>query len=308
MNVLITGGAGYIGSMLVRKLLSGTEHSVFVVDTLRYGGIGITPWINHPRFTLIALDITEEVDCETLLRLSAPMDAIVHLAALRMDECNKNPQSAYLLNDCATVRLARIAARHGVKRFLFASSGSVYGGQPGVTVSEEGQVDAQTLYARTKLKAEPGVLGCGGSMCVSVLRFATVFGISPNMRWNLLVNELVRNAHEEKYLDIYDRRSSRALVHVYDLANLLARFLEVDEKIINGQIFNVGGFNRTKQQLVEAIQEWVPLEVDYTEIGGGRDYRMDFSKMGKLLMAEAKTTPEQGIENMLYSLDWGVWE
>lgn len=280
MNILVTGCAGYVGSTLVPHLLS-CGHSVTGIDSLLHGGEGMLGFYGNPLFRFVNEDVTSP----DLGKYFQPgTHAVIHLAALVGEpQCSQAVgDGAFNVNVNAVENLLEISKSQGVQKFLFASTCSNYGVQdPDVLATEESILNPQGLYAETKIAAEEIVLNTDG-IDVTVMRFATVFGLSPRMRFDLLLNELCRDAEMKRYLDIWGPDSWRPFVHVRDLARYVETLCAIGR--CTG-IYNIGSFNIQKSAIAKMLKDIVPgLEVDFTTgKNDPRDYRVSFEKLEAVL-------------------------
>ncbi|MBI3667371.1 MAG: NAD-dependent epimerase/dehydratase family protein, partial [Acidobacteria bacterium] len=296
--VLVVGGAGYIGSILCRKLLAAGR-KVRVLDCLIYGDAAICELLGRPRFEL------QVGDCRNIQSVVAAVkgvDAIVHLAAIVGDPaCEQDRQSALEINFAATRMLIEVAKGHGVERFLFASSCSVYGAT-GEIVDERSQVAPISLYAETKAESERVLLEARSHRFHPViLRFATVFGPSPRPRFDLLVNLLAAKAYRERKISIYNAEQWRPFIHVEDVAEGILCALRAPLEVVSGEIFNLGDnrMNCTLRDVAEKIREFFPAaEIEWVENTDHRNYRVSFDKIRRRLGFECSWTIEAGIEQM----------
>ncbi|MBR9921772.1 MAG: NAD(P)-dependent oxidoreductase [Bacteroidetes bacterium] len=302
MNVLVTGGAGYIGSVLVRQLLDH-GHAVRVIDSLKWGGDALYDVVQHPDFEFLKGDIRKEGD--VLLAVQG-MDAVVHLAAIVGDPaCSKFSEEAKQTNWTASIDLFEKAEAAGVKRFVFASTCSNYGkmSDPSAFVHEDSELRPVSLYAELKVKFEDYILNKrkDTNMCSTALRFSTVYGFSPRIRFDLTVNEFTRNVTLGEVQEIWGAQFWRPYCHVDDLAGSAILVLESPEEKVRADVFNVGDTaeNYQKGMIMEEIQKVIPeAGVKYVEkTEDPRDYRVNFSKIKERLGFEiTKTVPEGIVE------------
>ena len=256
--VLVTGGCGYIGSILVRRLLS-SGYRVRVVDRLLYGGdVFLREIKQHPGLALINQDIAEADVLEEAIK---GVDAVVHLAAIVGDPgCAKYEDLAIEVNLEATKRLVHLVQRHNVARFVFASTCSVYGSSNDV-MKEDSPSNPISLYARTKLDAENVILSnLDDSDCTVILRFSTTYGLSPRPRFDLVVNLLSAQAATDGAITIFGGEQWRPFIHVRDTAAALHVFLEAPKEKVQGQIFNVGSVEQNHQirDIGDMISQFIP--------------------------------------------------
>ena len=302
-RVLVTGGAGYIGSLLVGLLLERGCH-VTVVDDLLFGGESLLGYWHHPRFRFLKADVSEPAAFDA--QACQGVDAVVHLAAIvGFPACQAlGREAAWRYNVEATQRAFSAAEAAGVERFVFASTYSNYGLSPdGKAVAEDSPLNPQSLYAETKIAAEQYLLRqAGDARCVPIVyRFATLFGISPRTRFDLIVNQFVLEALTKRKLIIYQRGYARSFVHVRDVCEAICLALEADLEHIGGQVFNVGSdaANYSKDEIVSLVRrhvEGVAIEhKDLTFGGDMRDIRVSFAKIRRVLGYEPKIGVEQGI-------------
>ena len=310
-TILVTGGAGYLGSTLVPVLLA-RGHTVRVLDSLAVGdGSALLPVWGRDEFEFVAGDVRDESVRATAL---AGVDAVVHLAAIVGDPaCARDPDLARLVNVDGTLALLEESRAAGVERFVFASTCSNYGklADGDVFATEEWELRPVSLYAETKVQAEVKVLAAAGSGFASTcLRFATVYGAAPRMRFDLTVNEFARDALVTGQLVVYGEQFWRPYVHVRDAARAVATVFDVPAEHVGGAVFNVGstGENFRKRDLVEFLLARLPeTTVDrVARTEDPRDYRVSFEKIKSTLgFVPARTVP-QGIDEVLGLLRSGI--
>jgi len=258
--ILVTGGAGYIGSVLVRKLLA-EEYRVRVLDSLMYGGHALEELRDSADFELIRGDIRSD---DTVKQALDGVRAVVHLAAIVGDPaCSRRPELAREVNLDASLQLFDLSRAAGIGRFVFASTCSNYGrmADPTKYVTEDSELPPISLYARAKVAVEGALLKADGKNdpVVTVLRFATVFGLSPRMRFDLTVNEFTRELLLHRELVIYGEQFWRPYIHVMDISRAISLVLGTPAGLINRQVFNVGNTsqNYQKGRLVELVREQI---------------------------------------------------
>ena len=305
MNILVTGGAGYIGSTLVPLLLS-EGHRVRVLDTLLHGGEPLLGVWSHPCFEFVRGDVC---DRETLQAAVAGVDAVIHLAAIVGDPaCSRQPDLARAVNLQASLALIEESQRAGVVRFLFASTCSNYGRMKEADryVDEETELSPVSLYAETKVAVERALLQSGRSerWCPTPLRFATIFGVSSRMRFDLTVNEFTMEMLTKQRLKVYGEQFWRPYVHVLDAARAIQLVLSSPAEKVAGGVFNVGATDQNfqKQQLVEMIRPYAPgavVEFVHKE-EDPRDYRVSFSRIADQLGFKITRSVAQGIEEVAH--------
>jgi len=297
-NVLITGGAGYVGSVVVAAFLDA-GHQVTVLDTLETGGQGLLACAANPRFRFVRGDVRDE---RTLGQVVPGHDAIVHLAAVvGFGACNADPVRAETLNVGGTRAL--LAVRQRGQMLLYASTGSIYGAVPDGLCDETIDPQPLSLYGRTKLAAERLALDAGDTVA---FRFATAFGMSPRMRVDLLVNEFVYSAKQRGYLVVYDRAARRTFIHVRDMARA---FLFAIERFtqMRGAVYNAGSerLNLTKDELAHLIMVRHPYFLTYGPVGADedkRDYAVSYARL-RAHGFDVEVSIEDGIDELLRGMD-----
>lgn len=300
MKILVTGGAGYIGSTLVPLLLNA-GHSVRVLDNLDHGGTPLLAVWSDPAFDFRRGDIR---DRQTITSSLSEMDAVVHLAAIVGDPaCARNPELARSVNLEASLALIEESRRIGVKRFVFASTCSNYGKMANADqfVNEESELRPVSLYAETKVAIENALLAGrnGAGWSPTPLRFATVFGTSPRMRFDLTVNEFTMEMLVNKRLVVFGEQFWRPYIHVRDAARAIQLVLESPPTKVAGRVFNVGATDQNfqKQQLVELIRSHAPdAAVEFVhKTEDPRDYRVSFTRISEELGFRITRTVSEGI-------------
>jgi nucleoside-diphosphate-sugar epimerase len=305
-HILITGGAGYIGSLLTGILLQH-NYDVTVVDDLLFGGESLLGHWHHPNFRFVKGNVCEPATVEAVM--SPDFDAVVHLAAIvGFPACQTvGPQVAEQYNIGATKLVFTTAEATGVERFVFASTYSNYGlSENGQPVTEDSPLYPQSLYAETKIAGEQYLLGqAQTAQCAPIIyRFATLFGVSPRTRFDLIINQFVLEALTRRKLIIYQRGYARSFVHVRDVCEAIHLALEAPLDQVQGQVFNVGSDagNYTKDEIVALIQASVEgTEVEYKDLtfgGDMRDIRVSFAKIQHVLGYEPKISVPEGIHEV----------
>ena len=310
-KVLVTGGAGYIGSVLVRTLLDKGFY-VRALDSLKFGGEALYDVAQHPKFEFMKGDLRNDAEIDRALE---GMDHVAHLAAIVGDPaCSKFPEEAEEVNWTASVRLFEKAEEAGIKRFVFASTCSNYGkmSDPNSFVDEESELRPVSLYAELKVKFENFLLKekRKSKMCATALRFSTVYGFSPRIRFDLTVNEFTRNVCMTGEQEIWGPQFNRPYCHVDDLARSVMLVLQSPKKKVRANVFNVGDTkeNYSKRMLMEEIQKLIPgakaIYVERTE--DPRDYRVNCDKIrDELGFSITKKVPD-GIREIIKLMDSGI--
>jgi nucleoside-diphosphate-sugar epimerase len=309
-RVLVTGGAGYIGSLLVRQLLE-KGYLVRVIDNLRFGGESLIEVLEHPRFEFIKADIRDEAAMQRALK---DVWAVVHMAAIVGDPaCAKEPELTKATNLAASKRLYALCEAAGLERFVFASTCSNYGKMPdpGGFVDETSPLRPVSLYAETKVAFEEFLLGQDpANQCKpTCLRFATVYGVSPRIRFDLTVNEFSKELALGRELVVFGEQFWRPYCHVRDLARSAVAVLEANPNKVAFEVFNVGATseNYQKQSIVELIKKELPeAKVRYVQKNEDpRDYRVRFEKIRECLGFELSRTVPEGIHEIIRLVQQG---
>jgi nucleoside-diphosphate-sugar epimerase len=283
-KVLVTGGAGYIGSILVRLLLS-EGYQVRVLDNLRFGGETVVELLNDSHFEFLRGDVRDQKSLEEALK---GVDYVVHLAAIVGDPaCRNEPELAKETNLESTKNLYTIANQKGAKKFIYASTCSNYGKMedPDGYVNEESKLAPVSLYAETKVESEKFLLGQSrDQVCKPTsLRFSTVYGLSPRIRFDLTVNEFTKELALGRELVVFGEQFWRPYCHVKDLARSVLYVLEKNDGTTDFNVYNVGDTseNYQKQMIVEEIKKQIPSsEIKYVKKDEDpRDYKVSFEKI-----------------------------
>lgn len=287
-TVLVSGGAGYIGSVLVRLLLA-EGYSVKVIDNLSFGGVPIIDLLNDENFTFVKGDVRHEDDLRHALK---GVDQAVHLAGIVGDPaCAKQPELARAVNLDGSRLFYRLANETGIQRFVFASTCSNYGKMedPESYVSEESLLAPVSLYAETKVEIERFLLDQPRSMTCkpTSLRFSTVYGLSPRPRFDLTVNEFTKELALGRELVVFGEQFWRPYCHVVDLCRSVITVLKAREEKVAFDVFNVGDTseNYQKQMIVDEIVKQIPdAKIQYVKKDEDpRDYRVSFEKISEEL-------------------------
>lgn len=304
MKILVTGGAGYLGSVVVGELLEG-GHFVKVYDA---NGESLLPFYGHDNFEFIKGDIRNRSAVSQALD---NVDAVVHLAAIVGDAlCSKNPELAKQINQEATYALVDLCKKKEIPRFIFVTTCSVYGISEGIA-NEDSSLKTTSPYTETKVNAERYVLNeKDPNFHPCILRLATLYGLSPKPQFNSLANELVWNAAFKKEIVIYGSDQWRPLTHVYDAARAIIKCLTVPLERISGQIFNVGSDsgNYRKIQIAKLIFKHFPDAKIKTvdDIKASRSYKVSFKRISTVLGFKTTKTLEDGIVEIKDAIEKGI--
>ena len=305
-SVLVVGGAGYIGSVLVRHLLA-EGYRVRVLDSLLFGKKPLQDLLPQPRFQLIEADACRP---EMLFRATEGVDAVVHLAAVVGDPaCDLDPEAARRTNYAATQLVAEACLKFGVPRMVFASTCSVYGSNDQV-VDEQSRPNPVSLYAATKIASERALLKFRSpKFHPTILRLGTAFGWSPRPRFDLVINLLTARAFFEKKIVIYNARQLRPFVHVSDISRAFRLVLRCPIQKVSGHIFNAGSssMNYSLRELGERIHRLQPaLEREYRQNSDVRSYCVCCDKIRMRLGFRCHITLDEGIHEVHSALHDGL--
>jgi nucleoside-diphosphate-sugar epimerase len=315
-HVLITGGAGYLGSLLTGELLR-LGMRVTVIDDLLFGGESLLAYLPHPNFHFAKADVTEPRVLRSSLRSDWDKpDALFHLAAIvGFPACQAvGRQVAWRYNVEATERVFEQAVTLGVRRFIYASSYSNYGlSENSQPVTEDTPLVPQSLYAETKIAAERFLIGQSDTTCVPLIyRLATLYGLSPRMRFDLIINQFVLEAYTKRELLIYQRGYSRSFMHISDAVRGFILGLQAPDDKVRCQVYNLGSEagNYTKDQIVELVLKRMPETVvsykDMTFGGDMRDISVSYEKIQRELGFQTRCTPDDGIREVLHAIRTGL--
>ena len=312
-KILVTGCAGYVGSMVTHELL----HRGFQVrgyDSLRFGGNALLGFFANPDFQFVHGDVR---DGAKIRQHIGDCDGVVHLAAIVGDPaCARDPELAKEINQDASFDILDAATEAGIKRLIFASTCSNYGKMPDADsyVNETSELQPVSLYAETKVAVEKEILSrqSDTSPCYTCLRFATVYGASPRMRFDLTVNQFAMEMVTLKKLVVYGEQFWRPYIHVRDMARGVGEVLTAPVETVQGQVFNVGSTeeNYTKQMIVDIINEEIPGgEVEFVHKDEDpRDYRVAFEKIKETLGFSISRTVREGIREVAQLIQDGIIE
>ncbi len=293
-KVLITGGAGYIGSVLAPMILS-EGHEVTIFDSFMYGALPLLGFSAHPKLSIIKGDVR---DATALARAVKGQDWILHLAAIvGYPACAADPHLSVTTNVDGTKNV--LDAMGQGQRLIFASTGSTYGKVQGVA-SEETPIAPLTLYGKTKRDAEMLIRDSNREHVI--LRFATVFGSSPRMRIDLLINDFVYQAVHNRQIVLFEGHFRRTFLHSHDGAAVYP-FAMANYDRMRGGVFNVGdeSMNYTKREIALKIKEYADFYLHEAQIGTDpdqRDYEVNYSRL-KSLGFRAKVDLDEGIKELV---------
>tara|TARA_B100000029_G_scaffold387718_1_gene383771 strand:+ start:4717 stop:5742 length:1026 start_codon:yes stop_codon:yes gene_type:complete len=305
-TVLVTGGAGYVGSVLIKKLFA-ENYNIKIIDSLVYGSDGISDYSEN-KIEFINLDIRK---IQNIPNIFQDVNCIIHLAAIVGEPlCKKIPLAAKQINELATKNIINLSKKYGVERFIFASTCSNYGSSENI-VDENSPVSPLSLYSESKVNSENFLLSQkSNTFQPCVLRFATAHGLSPRMRFDLLVQEFLRDAIVDKKISIFGEDFWRPLIHVEDMADACISCINATPELISGQIYNVGSNeeNYTKKQLAEIIQKFIPdTEIEIIKSKKDpRNYKVSFDKIKKAFNFHTKKSVTDSVTEILREIDLGI--
>jgi len=305
MRVLVTGGAGYIGSVLTAMLLE-KGYKVKCLDRFFFGKESLGEISSNSNLELIKDDIRWFNPA-----ILKDVDAVLDLASLSNDPSGElDPSKTFDINYLGRVRVAKLSKEHGVKRYVLASTCSVYGFQEDL-LNEDSATNPLTTYAKSNVLAEKDVLSLGDDkFVVTAMRQATVYGLSPRMRFDLAINGMVLGAYKNRKIPVMrDGRQWRPFVHVKDTSKAFIAVLENSEKKVNKQIFNVGSDEQNVQilPLTELVREAVaaPIEIEWYGSPDKRSYRVSFDKINRALRFIPNYSPKEGAGEVYEALESG---
>jgi nucleoside-diphosphate-sugar epimerase len=315
-HVVITGGAGYIGSLLTGELLR-LGSKVTVLDDLLFGGESLLAYLAHPNFHFAKSNVLEPRAVRSSLRSDwEKPDSVVHLAAIvGFPACQAvGRQVAWRYNVEATERVFEQADSLGVKRMVYASTYSNYGISPeGKPVTEDTPLTPQSLYAETKIASEHFLLAQTASPCAPLIfRLATLYGVSPRTRFDLIINQFVLEAYTKRELLIYQRSYSRSFIHIRDAIRGIILGLQASVEKAHFQVYNLGSElgNFTKDQIVGFVIKRLPDTVitykDMTFGGDMRDITVSYEKIQRELGFQSQLTPDDGVREVLNAIRSGL--
>jgi len=312
-HILLIGGEGYIGNVVCRRLLN-EGYAVTSYDALLYqNNLCVLNKIEDKNFNFIHGDI---VDSKRLTAVLSNVDGVVLLAGLVGDPITKKyPNESEFINDHGVLNVIELCAQKNIERFIFISTCSNYGLIEGDDLADENfALKPLSLYAKSKVNAERYIMSLKGktAMNPTVLRFATAFGLSPRMRFDLTVSEFTLELARGNELLVYDAKTWRPYCHVQDFARLIQAVLEADISDVTFEIFNAGGEinNATKQMIVDSILAEIPEgRVHYQEHGSDpRNYKVNFNKVKTRLGFQPQYSITDGVKELTLAVKNHVFE
>jgi nucleoside-diphosphate-sugar epimerase len=303
-KVLITGGAGYVGSTMSRLFLEN-GYDVRVVDALWFNKDVPSLYKSNARYEFIKGDICDRALAQKAVK---GIDIVIHTAAVVGDPASKKyPELTRKINQDASIALIDIARKSDVKGFIFLSTCSNYGISEGLA-NEDSPLKPLSLYAETKVNVEKYLIDKILDLDWVICRLSTIYGASPRMRFDLTVNDFTLNAFTNKFLDIFLPYTYRPYIHVFDASNVVLNIVKKFDKT-KRNIFNVGfnGENYQKIEIAKAVLKFIPeTKISITDKGLDiRDYQVDFSKLHKFLDMKNCFRVESGVMEILDLLNSG---
>jgi nucleoside-diphosphate-sugar epimerase len=305
-TVLVIGGAGYIGSALLPKLLE-KGYRVVLLDLLLYGTEPIQEYLNHPHLKVLQADFRQ---VDKVVEATREVDAVIHLGAIVGDPaCALDEDLTIDINVMAARMVAEVAKGSGVERFIFASTCSVYGASD-EKLDERSALNPVSLYARSKIASEKVLLKMADDSFAPVcLRFGTIYGLSGRTRFDLVANLLTAKAVVDRQITIFGGDQWRPFLHVDDAAQALLQVLEAPLPLVRSQVFNVGSNeqNYTIRQIGEIIHRLVPEAelIPMDSADDPRNYWVDFSKIRNTLGFSPQRSVEDGVRQVLQAIRSG---
>jgi len=304
-TVLVTGGAGYVGSVLVPRLLQ-EGYAVKVLDLFLYGEEVLDPVKGHARLEIVKGDIRDRA---LLARTVPGCDAVIHLACISNDPSfDLDPALGRSINYDAFVDLVAVSKTGGVRRFVYASSSSVYGIKDVPDVTEDLPLEPLTDYSKYKALCEDVLLrNRAPGFTTFIVRPATVCGYSPRLRLDLSVNILTNHAVTNRQIKVFGGEQMRPNIHIEDMVELYVRSLEWPDEAIDGRIYNVGYHNHRVREIAELVRGIVgpDVEVVTTPTDDNRSYHVSSEKIRRELGFEARHTIEDAVRDLVAAFEAG---
>ncbi|CCQ50025.1 NAD-dependent epimerase/dehydratase family protein [Crocosphaera watsonii] len=305
-QVLITGGAGYVGAVLVPKLLRA-GYEVKVIDLYIYGDNVLDEVKHHPNLEQIKGDIRSR---DLLEKIMPGCDAVIHLACISNDPSFElDPGLGKSINYDAFLDLVDVAKENGVKRFIYASSSSVYGIKETENVTEDLPLEPLTDYSKYKALCEEVLLEKRESGFITlILRPATVCGYSPRLRLDLTVNILTNHAVNNGKITVFGGEQKRPNIHIEDMTDLYVKCLDYPDEAIDGKIFNAGYENHKVKEIAEMVQNVVGKQVEIvtTPTNDNRSYHVSSEKIKQELGFVPQHTIEEASEDLVKAFKAGL--
>lgn len=299
-KILVTGGGGYIGTVLSQNLLDRGYH-VKVLDNFMFGDY----LDNHPNLTKFKGDIRDK---ELVTQALRGTDCVTHLAAISNDPCSElDPDVTKQVNYEAPKYLIQASKKMGVLRFIFASSASIYGVKAEPEVTEDLEVEPITLYSKLKGEVEKVLFDSGDDDFATVaLRSASVCGYSPRMRLDTILHIFVNFALNKGRILIEGGKQMRPLVHIRDIADFYSILIEEDTRKIDQQVFNVSYRNYEVREVAELVKSRIPCAIEQTNITDPRSYTLSTKKVASVLGFQPRRTIEEATDEVKLAFEKGL--
>lgn len=311
-KILLIGGAGYVGTVITSHFLSN-GNSVTVLDNFVYDNqFSVAPFVGNPNYNIYNGDMG---DVTVLEEVSKDITDVIILSGLVGDPITKKyPSESKIINEDSVKACMDYFNGKGIDKLVFISTCSNYGLIKDDELADENfELSPLSLYAKAKVNNEKYLMSIKDEVDYTgvVLRFATAFGLSPRMRFDLSISEFVRDMYFGKELVVYDEHTWRPYCHVRDFARLLDKVINADKEKVNFEVFNAGGDvnNFTKKMLIDEIMTHLPeANVSYSANGSDpRNYRVSFKKVKDTLDFEPKHSVQQGIKELIDALKLGLY-
>jgi len=294
-TILVTGGAGYVGCVLVPKILQ-KGYNVIVVDTMWYGEEGLNKVKDDDNLEIIKGDIRDKLLLDKVTKKS---DIVVHLASISNDPSfDLNPELGKQTNYDAVINLVKSSKKNAVERFIYASTGAVYGVKDDPKVTEDLKLNPLTDYAKYKALGEKILFDeVDDDFVGTTIRSATVCGYSPRQRLDLVVNILAAHAINNRVITVFGGEQKRPNIHIDDATNCYMKLIEADSDKINGEVFNIGTENHKVMELAIMIKDIIgdDVEINRKDVIDQRSYHLSAEKIRKTLGFVNKKTVKDAV-------------
>jgi nucleoside-diphosphate-sugar epimerase len=293
-NILVTGGAGYVGSILVPKLLD-KNYEVRVIDKMWFGSRGID-YIKNDNLEIIKGDTRDKYLVD---KITKNIDTVIHLAAVSNDPCSELDHNLTKeVNYDATVNLVQTAKKNGVQRFINISTASVYGIKDDLNVTEDLPLEPLTIYSKTKADAEQKIKECDDESFTTInLRPSTACGYSPRMRLDLVVNILSSHAIMNRKIIVFGGKQKRPNIHIQDITDLYLMMIDFPKEKVAGEAFNIAFENHTVMDLAEMIKDIIgeDVEIEVQPTNDPRSYHVSSEKIMRVVGFNPKRTIKDAV-------------